>query len=379
MTMIARAVPRRRGACPGLSMPMQTGDGLLVRLLPNGTIPLAAFMALCKAAQTRGNGVIEITSRGSIQVRGLSDASAPEFAETIAALNIAAEDGIPVLCNALAGLDAEEIFDSASVAAELRRTIAQLSLASKLSPKVSVVIDGGGAIGLQTVAADIRLLAQTANGDVALRMSVGGDEAHATELGYVAPAHAVEATMRLLDVIARGGREARARDNLAAAREQIFRLAVAGLLVSAPPRISEMRRAWPLPPIRCATARWPAASDSPSAMPMRIRWSKWLRQRRQRAQAACVPRLAERFWRSDLPRQRRPVSFPPPSNSASSRAPMTRAAMSSPAPVRRFALRRISPRVRWRPPLRRPRQRRSAAPSIFPAAPRAVRTPRQLR
>jgi precorrin-3B synthase len=90
MTMTATAVPRRRGACPGLSTPMQTGDGLLVRLLPTGTIPLAAFAALCGEARMHGNGVIEITSRGSIQVRGLSGASAPQFADTIAALDIAA-------------------------------------------------------------------------------------------------------------------------------------------------------------------------------------------------------------------------------------------------------------------------------------------------
>ena len=62
---------QRRGACPGLSAPMPTGDGLLVRLLPIGTIPLDAFAALCAAAQAHGNGVIEVTARGSIQVRGL--------------------------------------------------------------------------------------------------------------------------------------------------------------------------------------------------------------------------------------------------------------------------------------------------------------------
>ncbi len=239
VTAPAITLPQRRGACPGLSAPMPTGDGLLVRLLPTGTVPLTAFAALCAAAREHGNGVIEITSRGNIQVRGLSDASAPEFAESIAALDIAAEDGVPVLCNALAGLDAEEIFDSASVAAELRRAIAQHALASKLSPKVSIVIDGGGAIGLETVAADIRLRAQAVNGGVVLGISAGGDEAHATELGYVAPARAVEATLRLLDVIARGGREARARDILAAAGAQVFRLAITGLWVSARPRESE--------------------------------------------------------------------------------------------------------------------------------------------
>ncbi len=111
MTAHAIARPLRRGACPGLSTPMQTGDGLLVRLLPAGTISLAAFSALCAAARKHGNGVIEITSRGSIQARGLSAASASQFAAAITALDIAAEDGVPILYNALAGLDAEELFE----------------------------------------------------------------------------------------------------------------------------------------------------------------------------------------------------------------------------------------------------------------------------
>jgi precorrin-3B synthase len=242
MTAIARAGPHRRGTCPGLSTPMQTGDGLLVRLLPSGTIPLAAFSALCEAAQAHGNGVIEITSRGSIQVRGLSDASAPEFAEAVAALDIAAEDGVPVLCNALAGLDASEIFDPTFLATELRRAIAHHALASDLSPKVSVVIDGGGATGLETVAADIRLRAQQTNGSVALRIGVGGDEARTTELDDIAPTQAIEAVLRLLDVIAHGGRDARARDILAVEGEQLFRSAITGLPVSARPHKSGNER-----------------------------------------------------------------------------------------------------------------------------------------
>jgi precorrin-3B synthase len=202
---------------------MQTGDGLLVRLLPIGTISLAAFSTLCAAAREHGNGVIEITSRGSIQVRGLSAISAPRFATAVAALDIAAEDGVPVLCDALAGLDAEEIFDFTSLVAELRRTIARHSLAAKLAPKVSIVIDGGGAIGLEAVGADIRLRAQSGGGDVAFCVGVGGDEARATELGCVAPARAVAATLQLLDVIARSGPNARARDILAAQGVQVFR------------------------------------------------------------------------------------------------------------------------------------------------------------
>ena len=233
LTASARVQHQRRGACPGLSAPMPTGDGLLVRFVPIGTVPLAAFAQLCAAARTFGNGVIEVTSRGSIQVRGLTAASAPDFAASVAALGIAADDGVPVICNALAGLDAAEIFDAAAFAADLRHALARRSMAARLGVKVSVAIDGGGALGLDAVAADIRLCAQAADGAVVLRVAVGGDAASAVQLGSVASGHGIEAAVRLLDVIAQRGREARARDIAASA----FNSAIAEFLVSArPPR-----------------------------------------------------------------------------------------------------------------------------------------------
>ena len=66
-----------RHACPALSAPMETGDGLLVRFLPTAPVPVDALIGLCDAARAHGNGVIEITARGSVQVRGLSPRSAP--------------------------------------------------------------------------------------------------------------------------------------------------------------------------------------------------------------------------------------------------------------------------------------------------------------
>jgi precorrin-3B synthase len=230
--------PQRRGVCPGLSAPMPTGDGLLARLSTTGTIPLIAFAALCEAARTYGNGVVEVTSRGSVQVRGLSEASASPFADAIAALDIAAADGVPVLCNALAGLDADEIFDSTSFARNLRQRIAQGALAARLSPKVSIVIDDGGTIGLDAVAADIRLRAERRHGDVTIDVGVGGDDSHAAKLGSIAPSYGVEAAIGLLDVIARHGREARARDVLATEGVKAFHASVRGLSRPARPRES---------------------------------------------------------------------------------------------------------------------------------------------
>jgi precorrin-3B synthase len=222
--------PLRRAACPGLSAPMATGDGLLVRLTPIGTIPLAAFAKLCAAARHDGNGVIEITSRGTIQVRGLSAASAPRFADAVAALDIAVPDGVPVLNDALAGLDPEETLDAGALAAELRHALARTSFVAKLAPKVSVVIDGGGALDLEALRADVRLAAQATNGRVMLHVSVGGDGTSATALGMVAPADGVAAAVRLLEAIAQRGPDGRAKDIIAAEGAAPLRVAIANLL-----------------------------------------------------------------------------------------------------------------------------------------------------
>jgi precorrin-3B synthase len=218
------AIPSRRGICPGLSRPLPTGDGLLVRILPTGTIALDAFAVLCAAARVHGNGIIEITARGSIQVRGLSTQSAPAFADAIAALGIAADDGVPILCNPLAGLDAAEIFDATAFATALRRAVREQSLAG-LDPKVSVVIDGGAPLGLARIAADIRVGAQLRNGQPVLRLAVSGDERSAFDLGVVALDDAVEAVSRLLLVLSE--RSARARDIIAAEGTACFEDALA--------------------------------------------------------------------------------------------------------------------------------------------------------
>ena len=145
-----------RGACPSLPAPMETGDGLLVRLVVNAPIPLAAFIGLCEAARTHGNGTMEVSARGSLQVRGLSADSAPRFAAALAALDIEIGNGVPVLADPLPD-DPAALIDANGLAAQLRAAIAEAEL--MLAPKVSVVVDGGGRVDLDAIAADIRLRA----------------------------------------------------------------------------------------------------------------------------------------------------------------------------------------------------------------------------
>jgi precorrin-3B synthase len=214
---------RRRGACPRLSAPMPTGDGLLARLMPAAPLPPAAMAALCAAAQAHGNGIIEITARGSLQVRGLTQDSALVFAAGVAALGIATTEGVPVIAP----------FDGGAVerlATQLRRALAAARLA--LSPKVSVVVDGGGAPHLDSLSADVRLRAT--GGDPCspfppLRFHLGlgchppasiGDGGHAaatggaatTWLGTVAPQDAAAAVIAILTMTAAQGPAARVAD-----------------------------------------------------------------------------------------------------------------------------------------------------------------------
>jgi precorrin-3B synthase len=191
---------------------MATGDGLLARLMPAGTMMLDAMAGLAAAARRHGNGILEITSRGSIQIRGLSDRSACDLADAVARLGIAAHDGIPIIGNPLTGLDPDELIDASALAAALRVEIAARGFAERLAPKVSVAIDGGGALHLDAFTADVRLRAVAAPDGPRLHVALGGDAASAAAVGTAAIADAVGTVVRLLDAIAARGREARGRD-----------------------------------------------------------------------------------------------------------------------------------------------------------------------
>ena len=203
----------RRGACPALSAPMQTGDGLLVRLNPvAGGLSPNALIGLCKAASAHGNGIMEVTARGSLQIRGLTQASTQLLAAEVDALGIAVRTGVPVATGALAGLDPDEIADPTPLAERIRAAIAAAGLDGKLGPKVSVIVDGGGRSCLDEVAADVRLTARRAGLETHWQVALAGDARTASLLAAGDEQHALETTISILSTIAALGPTARARD-----------------------------------------------------------------------------------------------------------------------------------------------------------------------
>jgi precorrin-3B synthase len=228
-------MPLTRGACPGISQPMPTGDGLLARLMPLTPISLDAFAALCDASQTHGNGIMEVTQRGSLQIRGLSSSSAPVFARAAGTLGLGTEDRPSILTSPLMGLDARERLDLRALAAALRKDLTNHPAFASLGPKVSVLIDGGGMLHLDGVPGDLRLRADSAS---RLHVSMAGTAASATGLGWVEPHRALEVIVHVLGSIANRGTSARARDLANGADTHALRASLAGTLSDEPPPAS---------------------------------------------------------------------------------------------------------------------------------------------
>ncbi|SIQ54505.1 precorrin-3B synthase [Paracoccus thiocyanatus] len=64
-----------KGWCPGALRPMQSGDGLVLRIRAhNGRLEPEQAQAIADLAWTHGNGLMDLTSRANLQLRGLRPA-----------------------------------------------------------------------------------------------------------------------------------------------------------------------------------------------------------------------------------------------------------------------------------------------------------------
>lgn len=220
--------PARRGACPSLSRPMQTGDGLIARLSPaSGAFTARQLAQVAQLAARHGNGLLEVSLRGNLQVRGLSASSAPLFAAAVTRAGIEVRRGIAIDISPLSGLDPQEPRDGRALAAAVGARLQQAPWSQNLAPKVSVVIDGGGQISLARLIGDLRLVAHgggdcsssssNSGGESGWLVFVGSIEAESICLGLLCgDDKAADAVTALLQRLANMGSRARGRDLTAA-------------------------------------------------------------------------------------------------------------------------------------------------------------------
>src|SRR5579863_10421450 len=117
-----------KGWCPDAWRPMMSGDGLLVRVKPRlGRLTGVQVQGLCAAAIQHGSGLIDVTSRANLQIRGVSEANWPSLLQQLIALELVDADAdMEKRRNILVAPDWQEVDDTRRIASELAARLGEL-------------------------------------------------------------------------------------------------------------------------------------------------------------------------------------------------------------------------------------------------------------
>ncbi len=202
--MSAAASIEVKGWCPGALQPMQSGDGLIVRLRPFcGAFSLKQARGLADLARRLGNGHIDLTRRANLQLRGLPDEHMPELQVELGKLDLIDPDAETeatrnLMVAPLAGLDPAEKLDVRPIARAIAEGLAADQRLRALPAKFGLLVDGGGTVSIAAERADIALLA--IEGGIALGLDTpAGSQWLGATSPYAAAAAALLAARAFLD------------------------------------------------------------------------------------------------------------------------------------------------------------------------------------
>jgi precorrin-3B synthase len=146
-----------KGWCPSALRPMPSGDGLVVRLRPRGgRLSAAQAVGIAQLAKRCGNGLIDLTGRANLQIRGVSEKSHPLLIVGLDRLGLVdAELQSEIQRNILVSPFWCGSDDAPLLANELEHALAKRSLG--LPEKFGFAIDCGEGRALTQAPADIRI------------------------------------------------------------------------------------------------------------------------------------------------------------------------------------------------------------------------------
>lgn len=210
---IAVEPPAIKGWCPGALRPMRTGDGLIVRVRPRcGALSTPQMIALAEIARDHGNGLIDLTRRANLQLRGIDEHRLSDVWNALSQIGLMdasadAESVRNVMVSPLAGVDPSERHDVRPIATALENALAETPVLWALPGKFGFAIDGGGLLSLDSERADIRLRAITA--DAQIKIALGIDRPNGTQwLQLLDPAMATDAAIQLVGAFLRAPKPA---------------------------------------------------------------------------------------------------------------------------------------------------------------------------
>ena len=155
----------RPSACPGLLRIVPALDGGICRVkLACGILPAEQARAIARAASDCGSGVLELTNRSNLQIRGVRDERRDGLIAALLAAGLGprtagADDVRNLLISPAAGLDPAALLDVRPLADDLLALLQDTPAFHALSPKFAVQLDGGEALAMREHPHDLWLRA----------------------------------------------------------------------------------------------------------------------------------------------------------------------------------------------------------------------------
>lgn len=166
----------RDDACPGALRLHAADDGALARIrIPGGLLTIHQAGAAATAADRLGDGRIDLTSRGNLQVRGLRDPGAgTELAALLGEAGLlpswAHERARNLVASPLAGLDGRGHGDLRGLIREMDALLCASPAAAGLSGRFLFALDDGRG-DTAALAADVTLIARPGSATAELRLA----------------------------------------------------------------------------------------------------------------------------------------------------------------------------------------------------------------
>lgn len=152
------SAPVVHGWCPGALRPMMSGDGLVVRVrAPLGRLTQEQAAGVARLAAEHGNGLIDMSARANVQIRGVTPASHPALIDGLTALGLIDRDvAAETRRNLVIQPFWEERDATHRIAIAFTEALAQTD-APNLPGKFGFAVDCGPEPILRATSADIRI------------------------------------------------------------------------------------------------------------------------------------------------------------------------------------------------------------------------------
>jgi precorrin-3B synthase len=144
---------------------VQALDGGICRVkLAGGVLSSQQARAIAEAAERCASGVLELTNRSNLQIRGVLAEQQDSLIKRLLAADLgpsnpAADDVRNLLLSPAAGLDPHALLDTRALAAALLELLQNTPALHRLSAKFAIQLDGGEALAMREHPHDIWLSA----------------------------------------------------------------------------------------------------------------------------------------------------------------------------------------------------------------------------